>query len=201
MVADFQLGEQFMNCNDCKAKLENGIKFCVSCGSPVLAETTHPQASIQTPQPDSEESDSELRETSSEASSVPQLEPGHISEISSPPKKTSNNTSSGALSLKITWLLATFFGFLGADRFYLGHVGTGVLKLIGFGWYGVWWLVDLVRINKGTQKDSSGELLNDPDSFAHKARAISAVLIPIVLILNAFFLVGVIAALLSPTAA
>ncbi len=31
------------------------------------------------------------------------------------------------------WLYALFLGFFGGDRFYLGKVGTGILKLISFG--------------------------------------------------------------------
>lgn len=38
----------------------------------------------------------------------------------------------------ISWSL----GFLGADRFYKGEVGLGVLKLITLGAFGVWWLID-----------------------------------------------------------
>jgi TM2 domain-containing membrane protein YozV len=38
----------------------------------------------------------------------------------------------------ISWLV----GFLGADRFYKGDVGLGVLKLLTIGWVGIWWLVD-----------------------------------------------------------
>ena len=38
----------------------------------------------------------------------------------------------------ISWTL----GFLGADRFYRGDVGLGVLKLLTLGAFGIWWLVD-----------------------------------------------------------
>jgi TM2 domain-containing membrane protein YozV len=38
----------------------------------------------------------------------------------------------------ISWLV----GFLGADRFYKGDVGLGVLKLLTIGGVGIWWLVD-----------------------------------------------------------
>lgn len=178
-----------------------GLKFCISCGATVASEKTFPEettADISNTLTVSETSLSEvepIESTTDEPRPKSEEIERHLPVVEQSESPTSKR------NFRITWVLATFFGFLGADRFYLGHVGAGVLKLIGFGWYGVWWLVDLVRINKGTQRDSSSELLNDPDNFVHKARAISAVLIPIVLILNAFILVGVIAALLSPTAA
>jgi len=34
------------------------------------------------------------------------------------------------------------FGFLGADRIYKNEIGLGILKLITFGGFGIWWLVD-----------------------------------------------------------
>lgn len=45
--------------------------------------------------------------------------------------------------------LSYFLGSLGVDRFYLGKVGTGILKLITFGGFGVWALVDLLLIAFG----------------------------------------------------
>lgn len=51
---------------------------------------------------------------------------------------------------KVNWTLAlvmsVVFGALGVDRFIMGHVGLGILKLITFGGCGVWWLVDLILI-------------------------------------------------------
>ena len=43
-------------------------------------------------------------------------------------------------------LMSVFFGTLGVDRFILGHIGLGLLKLITFGGFGVWWLIDLILI-------------------------------------------------------
>ena len=51
---------------------------------------------------------------------------------------------------KVNWILclvmSIFFGGLGVDRFMMGKIGTGILKLITFGGLGIWYLVDIVLI-------------------------------------------------------
>jgi TM2 domain-containing membrane protein YozV len=44
----------------------------------------------------------------------------------------------------LTFLLSLFLGGIAVDRFYIGDVGLGILKLL-FGWmtFGIWWLLDL----------------------------------------------------------
>ncbi len=53
-------------------------------------------------------------------------------------------------------LLSFFVGVLGIDRFYLGHTGLGILKLITLGGCGIWALIDLVLIAMGNVNDSNG---------------------------------------------
>jgi len=51
---------------------------------------------------------------------------------------------------EVNWVLALvmsiIFGDLGVDRFIMGHVGLGILKLITFGGFGVWWIIDVILI-------------------------------------------------------
>jgi len=51
---------------------------------------------------------------------------------------------------KINWVLtlvmSILFGWLGVDRFMMGQVGLGIIKLITFGGFGFWWLIDVILI-------------------------------------------------------
>ena len=56
-------------------------------------------------------------------------------------------------------LLCIFLGLLGAHRFYVGKIGTGVLQLLTFGGLGIWLFVDFVMLCMGTFTDKQGRKL------------------------------------------
>jgi TM2 domain-containing membrane protein YozV len=62
-------------------------------------------------------------------------------------------------SWAVALLLSIFLGPLGVDRFYLGHVGAGVLKLLTCGGFGMWWLVDIVLLAANGLADAEGRPL------------------------------------------
>ena len=43
-----------------------------------------------------------------------------------------------------TWALSLVLGIYGADRFARGQIGLGLLKLMTFGGFGIWYLADVI---------------------------------------------------------
>lgn len=54
------------------------------------------------------------------------------------------------------FFLSFMWGAFGADRFYLGKIGTGILKLVTLGGLGVWVIVDLALVMSGAMRDKQG---------------------------------------------
>lgn len=52
----------------------------------------------------------------------------------------------------VTAILACILGYWGMDRFYLGQVGLGIVKLITCGGLLIWSLIDFLRFDSNCKK-------------------------------------------------
>ena len=80
-------------------------------------------------------------------------------------------------SFVVTWLLSLFLGALGIDRFYLGKIGTGILKLITGGGLGIWALIDLLIILFGAMRDKYGRPLEGYEENKRVAWIVTIILL------------------------
>jgi hypothetical protein len=72
-------------------------------------------------------------------------------------KNNSEGSGSGGKSQLIALVLVLLAGVLGIHRFYLGHIGIGVLMILTAGCCGILALIDLIRIITGDLKPKGGE--------------------------------------------
>lgn len=96
-----------------------------------------------------------------------------------PPTFVASKPETGNKSFLTTWLLSLLLGGLGVDRFYLGKVGTGILKLVTLGGVGIWAIVDLILVLTNKQTDKQGNKLAGYDQ--HKKIALIVTLAFVVL--------------------
>ncbi len=100
------------------------------------------------------------------------------------PSIGSASTATSEKSFLTTWLLALLVGLLGVDRFYLGKVGTGLLKLITFGGIGVWALIDLIMVLTGATRDKAGRPLAGYDQHKKVAWIVTGAVLVLGLLIN-----------------
>ncbi|VEU75178.1 TM2 domain [Mycoplasmopsis maculosa] len=61
----------------------------------------------------------------------------------------------------VLFLLSYFAGWWGVDRFYAGQIGLGIVKLLTFSGFGIWWLIDVILSATGEIKDENNLPIND----------------------------------------
>ncbi|BAU99689.1 protein kinase domain-containing protein [Aurantimicrobium minutum] len=85
------------------------------------------------------------------------------------------------------WAFAMFLGFFGVDRFYLGKIWTGVLKLLTFGGYGIWVLVDVIMLMLNKTRDKWDRELLDYEKHSKFVKIWSVpILVGLWIALNVF---------------
>jgi TM2 domain-containing membrane protein YozV len=72
-------------------------------------------------------------------------------------KETSKSNDSSNANQWVALILCFLGGWLGLHRFYLGHIGVGVLYLLTGGLCGIGWFIDFILICTGTLKPKNGE--------------------------------------------
>ena len=75
--------------------------------------------------------------------------------------RSGRDYSSSPKSRLTALLLCVFVGIFGIHYFYVRRVGMGILYLITFGFFGIGWMIDIIRIACGIFTDSDGLYLKE----------------------------------------
>ena len=102
--------------------------------------------------------------------------------------------------MKQRHFLAVFFfslmwGFLGVDRFYMGKYGTGFLKLITIGGFGIWALADLKTVLSGKMRDREGNKMLGYDEYKKLALSTTILFFGILVIFAIVSSISIVAAI------
>jgi TM2 domain-containing membrane protein YozV len=90
------------------------------------------------------------------------------------------------------FFLSFMWGVFGVDRFYMGLIGTGILKLITFGGLGLWALTDFIIIMTGTFSDKQGRVavqFNEYTQFANKTIFWFSIIVGLIVLLSGIVLI------------
>ena len=67
-----------------------------------------------------------------------------------------NTTFTSDKSKKTALIICAIGGIWGIHDFYLGRVGSGIVKLITCNYFSIGWIVDLIKISTGGYRDNAG---------------------------------------------
>jgi len=120
-----------MYCRNCAKQLVDNAEYCISCGQRPLLGNRYCQSCGQETLPGAEIC----------------LKCG----VRLGPR--------GEKDWLVALILSVLLGWFGVDRFYLGYVGLGILKLLTAGGCGIWWLVDVILLAMNKLPDAQGKPL------------------------------------------
>ena len=119
-----------MYCRHCGKEIDIGAKFCNNCGASVSTGAAPVQPQYQQP----------------------------VINI----VNTNTNVNNFGYEHKSKWVaffLCLILGSVGAHRFYVGKIGTGIIWLFTIGCFGFGWIINLIMILCGVFRDKSGQML------------------------------------------
>ncbi len=65
-------------------------------------------------------------------------------------------TGTSDKSKTVALILCIFLGWLGAHRYYVGKIGSGLIYTFTFGLFGIGWFIDTIKILLGAFRDNVG---------------------------------------------
>ena len=144
-----QISEGDVVCPSCGKQLKETV-FCKYCGAQI------DKHAVICPKCGRQVGEMKQAQTQQPQTQQPQIV---INNANTNSNVNTNNNSGGMMypyKSKVTaLLLCIFVGFLGAHRFYVGKIGTGIIWLCTFGLGGIGVIFDLIMIILGSFRDKA----------------------------------------------